>query len=422
MSVSTDWKGIIVIALSVAILGVPSCGGPGGPSLSHLAHRAFVSDNFDGTLHIEDAAHDVESGFTIATGAQPGVMALSPDKTITLVFDMGSGTLSVVKNSTESVLGRILLPATSTSYVSMSDDTVGFAAVPNCPVASCSGNANVVEVVDLMTTFNITNTVPITHAARTLVLSPSGSKLLVLPGVADHQDTVTVIDTAKAKTTPLPADTATAISTFDRPVFATFASDGSTAFVLNCGPECGGVSAGVAVLDMTASPPAVRSNVVVPGGATVALLNGTTLYVAGTSSGAAGAGQLSVLTTGSLTSPASSVGIGDGTHTLMALASDNKLFIGASGCTNGCLSIFDAGANKAVVDSNTLNVTGIAPIGGRNVVYVVEDVVAGSPECLGQLACQGELRIYDTTKTTPTLTPTQIDVVGRAVDVKSIDQ
>jgi hypothetical protein len=273
-----------------------------------------------------------------------------------------------------------------------------------------------------MTTFNITNTVPITHAARTLVLSPSGSKLLVLPGVADHQDTVTVIDTAKAKTTPLPADTATAISTFDRPVFAVFASDGSKAFVLNCGPECGGVSAGLAVLDMTASPPAVTSNVVVPGGATVALLNGTTLYVAGTSSGAAGAGQLSVLNTGSLTSPASSVGIGDGTHTLMALASDNKLFIGASGCTNGCLSIFDAGASKAVVDSNTLNVTGIAPIGGRNVVYVVEDVVAGSPECLGQLACQGELRIYDTTKTTPTLTPTQIDVVGRAVDVKSIDQ
>jgi hypothetical protein len=38
------------------------------------------------------------------------------------------------------------------------------------------------------------------------------------------------------------------------------------------------------------------------------------------------------------------------------------------------------------------------------------------------LPCLGKLRIYDTTASTPTLTPTQIDVTGKAVDVKYVDQ
>jgi hypothetical protein len=31
--------------------------------------------------------------------------------------------------------------------------------------------------------------------------------------------------------------------TFDRPVKAVFSADGGTAYVLNCGPECGGTKA-----------------------------------------------------------------------------------------------------------------------------------------------------------------------------------
>ena len=30
--------------------------------------------------------------------------------------------------------------------------------------------------------------------------------------------------------------------TFDRPVKAVFSADGSTAYILSCGPECGGVT------------------------------------------------------------------------------------------------------------------------------------------------------------------------------------
>jgi len=67
-------------------------------------------------------------------------------------------------------------------------------------------------------------------------------------------------------------------------------------------------------------------------------------------------------------------------------------------------------------------VTGIAPISPeRDVVYVVEDVAAGSPDCPGELPCLGKLRIYDATASVPTLTPVQIDVVGQAVDVRYVD-
>jgi hypothetical protein len=405
MSIRTDWKGAAAVALSLALLGLFSCGGGNGPATSGLSKRAFVSDDQDGTLHIEDAQNDIESFFRISTGSRPGVMSLSPDKSITLVFNAGSFTLTVVTNSTESVLGNILLPNLSTSYVSMSDNTVGFAAVPNCPPAFCSGNSNVIEVVNLATTFNITGTVPIAHVARTLVLSPTGSKLLVFGGPADHQDTMTVIDTATAKGTT-PAAAGTLLSGFDRPVSAVFSSDGTKAYVLNCGAECGGTVASVTVLDLTASPPVPVANVPVPA-ATVGLLSGNNLFVAGTPSGTPGqlAGRLSVLDTAGLAAPASSIPISDGYHDHMELASSSKLFVGAITCSAGCLTIFDTSQNSAVVDSNTGDVTGIAPISNRNVVYAVQG---------------GELRIFDTT--TGALTPTQIDVVGKAVDVKYVDK
>jgi DNA-binding beta-propeller fold protein YncE len=420
MSIRTDWKRIFAAVLSLAVLGMFACGGGGSnaPVTSGLTKRAFVSDDVDGRLHIEDAQNDIESASRISTGSRPGAMRLSPDKSITLVFNAGSSALAVVTNSTESLLGSIFLPNSSTSYVSMSDNTVGFAAVPNCPLTSCNGSANVVEVVNLATTFNITGTVPIAQVARTLVLSPTGSKLLVFGGPADHQETLTVVDTATAIGST-PAAAATLLSGFDRPVSAVFSSDGSKAYVLNCGAECGGTAASVSVLDLSTNTTSAPIPLL---GATTGLLSGNTLYVAGSPPGLL-AGRLSVLDTTALVPPASSVPISDGFHNRMELASNNKLFIGAAPtCTAGCLTIFDTSNDQAAVDPTTGNVTGIAPINGRNVVYVVEDVAAGSSHCQGQLPCLGKLRIYDTTASVPTLTPTQIDVAGKAVDVKYVDQ
>jgi len=144
------------------------------------------------------------------------------------------------------------------------------------------------------------------------------------------------------------------------------------------------------------------------------LLDSANLYVAGTvpaSGSTPAAGKLVVLNTGSLAVPATSVDISDGFHDRMELAGNSRLFIGARTCTDlpsvphsGCLTIFNTAAQTAVVDDARGDVTGIAPISGRSVVYVI----AG-----------GELVIYDTTTDAPQAT--QIDIVGAAVDVKLID-
>jgi hypothetical protein len=90
------------------------------------------------------------------------------------------------------------------------------------------------------------------------------------------------------------------------------------------------------------------------------------------------------------------------------MGASSKLFIGARTCSNtsqGCLSIYDTAAQSAVVSAaGGGDVTGIQPIASRNVVYVIEG---------------GELRIYDTRTSQPQAT--QIDIVGKAVDVKSVD-
>ena len=104
----------------------------------------------------------------------------------------------------------------------------------------------------------------------------------------------------------------------------------------------------------------------------------------------------------------SGVAISDGTHTIMKLGANSKLFVASRTCSNaiqGCLSIFDTAAGSAVLSAaGGGDVTGIEPVAARNVVYVIEG---------------GELIIYDTTTSKPQ--STQIDVVGKALDVRVVD-
>ena len=82
-------------------------------------------------------------------------------------------------------------------------------------------------------------------------------------------------------------------SAFDRPTKAIFSSDGQSIYVLNCGPECGGTQSGIVTIPISSSvlngnqsgPSGLSLQagplLPVPGGATNALQNGPTLYVAG---------------------------------------------------------------------------------------------------------------------------------------------
>src|SRR5262249_16948668 len=142
------------------------------------------------------------------------------------------------------------------------------------------------------------------------------------------------------------------------------------------------------------TPPSFPGQVaLIPGGATTALLQGTTLYVAGTppapqnSCGtglpsnltvlAPSCGQLTLVNTTTMTVGAS-VQISDGTHGLIVMGANAQLFVGSINCTNAqsiCLNIVDTSAGS-VTESNVHavtdggNVTGIAPIPNRTVVYV----------------------------------------------------
>jgi hypothetical protein len=145
-------------------------------------------------------------------------------------------------------------------------------------------------------------------------------------------------------------------------------------------------------------------------GATVALLSGNQLWVAGN-------GMLEQVDISTMTASTSGlpVAISTGTHEVMALAG-NKLFIGAVGCGSlGCLSIVDTSSKSVFVDNpgtgqeSKGDVTGIAPINTRDIVYVTEG---------------GELRIYDpaTNEEIPGLNGNIIDIFGNASSIVALDQ
>jgi hypothetical protein len=123
--------------------------------------------------------------------------------------------------------------------------------------------------------------------------------------------------------------------------------DGTTAYILNCGAECGGKTASVTLLQQAplneslipsspVPPSAQIANVPVPGGATVAVSDGSTLYLAGQQLQPDGlfAGYLSTmsLATNTVTGKYS---ISDGSHSKILFADDNTLWIGSQSCATG---------------------------------------------------------------------------------------
>jgi hypothetical protein len=110
----------------------------------------------------------------------------------------------------------------------------------------------------------------------------------------------------------------------------------------------------------------------------------------------------------------SSFAIADGYHNRIEFASNGRVYVGSKNCTGaigmrGCLSIFNTATMAVVVPPAQGDVTGIAPITGRNVVYVCEG---------------GAFQIYDTTTDTLKVFPssqTAPVITGMAVDVKLVD-
>ncbi len=379
-------------------------------------------------LNVVDGQLDLISPSVVSVGATsptPGPMVLFPNKASTLVFSASNNAITVVNNASQKVAqgsggttDSVTLPGFSESIVVAPDNATGFAAVPTATVNGQS--PGVVDVLNLATD-TILATLPI-PGARYLVQSHNGNRLLVL---GSRPDTVTVLTPSSVGTSTDPRLDVQS-SLFDHPVWAVFSTDDSTAYILNCGPECGGTTASITLLDINSNVPG--PTIPVDAG-TVGLLAGNTLYVAGTAPGAntcAGSaaatlattcGEVSTVDLGTMTVSATAT-ITDGYHNLMQMGANNQLFIGARACTNikapasgstpgevrGCLSILDTNKTTVVVPPLNGDVTGIQPITRRNVVYVVQN---------------GQLDIYDTT--TDKLQKTQVDIVGQAVDVLQVD-
>ena len=199
---------------------------------------------------------------------------------------------------------------------------------------------------------------------------------------------------------------------FDRPVKAVFSGDGSTAYVLSCGLECGGTNSYVSLLPTTPlifplgqtsgllpcnSAPCANSKTVpmtsipVPAGASNALLSNTTMYVVGQQLMADGyfGGFLTVLNLANNTVVASTsaspnpVSISDGIAggpSRMVMADDNTLWIGMTKCNQGerlhnnqpfgCLTMYNTSTNKVVMlEPYAGDATGIAAVTGLHKIY-----------------------------------------------------
>jgi hypothetical protein len=391
----------------------PSSSGSGG---SGLKFRAFISNVLAG-VQIIDAEKDVRAPVqAISAGATPGLMVVTPNRVQTLVFSKSDNKLTLISNAGESASAQITLPGFTESFVVSPDSLTAYIAVPTAPVVAQSPGA--VEVLNLNTgAINAELDVP---AVRYLALGHSGNRLLAF---SDNSNSVAVISFGTGN------PTVTFVGGFDRPVTAFFSGDDNTAYVVNCGAECGGNQASVRMLDLTTNTPGGVVDVPV---ASVAVVDGTTMYVAGTpvpnpeplpctgqTTAATSCGLLTVVDLNSMTvvNPAPIV-ITDGYHNRMALGANGQLFVGAKTCTEiippippppdaevrGCLSIYNTLTGAVVIPPASGDVTGIEPISNRNVVY---------------LAQGGELQIYDTT--TDKLQTTQIDVSGEVIDVKTVD-
>ncbi len=406
------------IVLIVTGLLLISCGGGSNPnpSTSGIKKRAFITVTRPDPLGVRsyiqiiDAAADTESFFTIPAGtpfsglgSNPTLMVLSSDKKTTFVVDASGNAVYVLDNAKEDVVAKVSgLPSWTESLAVSSDAKTAWAAVRNAPVTGApTGAIQVLDIANAKISAQIP--VPLVHF---VALSHDGKKLLAF---SDQSDSIAIVDTT--------SNTVTAsVAGFDRPVQGFFTSDDSKAYILNCGAECGGATASVQVLDLTTNTAGAALTV---SGATTGLINGTALFVAGTTSTG---GRLDVVDLTAFTVTKSGVPIGDGYHGPIALGPNNKLFVGAKNCTNlstvpgsGCLTIFDTSAQTVVVpevDCSTAApstkqcgpVTSLQPIADRKVVYVIQN---------------GELVIYDATTSAPQ--STQIDIVGSAFDVRTVD-
>lgn len=439
-----------IVAAVCAALAVTSCGSSNpnqtGSNLPErvLASQSVTSATAIGSLVVINAYNDtIPRVAPISAGSSPGLMAISPERNLVAAFDSSSNSVYAVSTATEQGIGHIQLPGLTQSMVIPTAAQVGYAAVPS---ASVSGSTFVGAVEEMNLAGEIATTIAV-PSAQTVVASSDGSQLLVF---SNDSDSLTVLNPLNAvppvDLSCLPGSlnpsVCASVPGFSRPVNAIV--NGSTAYVLNCGFECGGTQqASVAVFDLASL---TITNTIPVNGATIAYLSGSTLYVAGlgtptgplcsslTSSvnpatAAIYCGTLDIVNLNTMTdpyynNPSMEIAIPDGYHYVMDSSANDQIFVGSLKCQNigdvgnpsgevrGCLAIYNAETNALIIPPDNGDVNGLQSFTSRYVEYVAEG---------------GNLRVYNTTNGLDVLLldayilEGSIDVVGYVDDIKAID-
>jgi hypothetical protein len=448
-------KRLLELALAIgAILNLAACSKPNTTTTTSTSfvNRVVVSQDvtsattFGGLVLINGNNDTLTRTAALPAGTSPNLMAITAARNMIAAFDSASNNVYAINTANEKSVGQVHLPGPTFSMVLPTSNPVGYAAVP-------SANIPGYPVLGAVETMNFSSggltTIAVSNA-QTVVANNTGSQLLVF---SNDSNSVTLLNPADAippvdlscfpsldPNPPQNPPVCTIINGFDRPVFAIVS--GSTAYILNCGAECGGTQASIQTLDLNSL--AVGAPIPV-NGATWAYLSGNSLYVAGngtptgqtcasltsavnaptaaTYCGTLDIVNLSTMTDPYFNNPASEIAIPDGYHDRMDMSSNGQLFVGSKDCTNignvnnpvgevrGCLAILNTNTGAVVIPPDNGDVTGLQSFTTRDVEYVAED---------------GNLRVYDTLTNKLLINQDYlplgtIPVVGYAYDVKAID-
>jgi hypothetical protein len=397
---------------ALAAIFIAGCGDSSSSNTvktSGVSKRVLVSNQSQNVLDMLNGSKD---SFVRTVGAtSPGKMVHAGNFTAIL---SASATLQVFDGTTEQISQSLLLQNVPTDVILSADGGIAWVA---------ERNAGVVEVASTLSGV-IATAIPIPDVNK-LVMSPNSTRFLAFSDDPQHASSSPnaffVVDATNNVVTPI------TLAPGDQPINGVFNASDNVVFIMNCGTACGGTAApSVVRVDLTnIASPQVSAHIPVTA-ATVGLVNGSTFYVAGTALGAPN-GTLQAIDATSLAVSPGLTSLPNGIQSVIALT-NNRLFVGSTTCTpgapdannnvTGCLAIVDisagtppAGGFPVVIPSESrfrqnFDVTGIQPISGRPIVYVIQG---------------GELDFFDSTTSAVSTTVTPLDISGLAVSVVQID-
>src|ERR1700761_2647054 len=252
-----------------------------------------------GTLAIVDAHYDIRHSFNNSvpsfslagySGADPITIQNMPEEQAGAVYGAGDGSYALLNYASEKQNTTVTLNGASSSVFISHDQRYVFAA------NQAAHSLNVQDrILGTSYALNLPNVYKVSinaSGSAALFFVQDSNLVYSLYKLQTNQAAPSNAEDCEPQNLPVYCILPVA-GNFDRPVKGIFSGDGSTVYILNCGPECGGNQASVSFLPTAGiiiqsgapvpinPPTAVTHTIPIPGGTTNALANGNLLYLAG---------------------------------------------------------------------------------------------------------------------------------------------